>query len=273
MKTKILRVLFPLSIVLVAAPSVIRYFLSVTSSGYSSLGETFYVISKFFWPYGLAGILASIVLWVFLRHSHPEVAPKHPILGLTGFVLGLLFNGLVLCTTVPYMLVLRGEDGRAMMGWAAAMYSIAFISLLLGGVISVSGLLVDRKRKWGIMGAVLAVTPLPLAIFLVHVLAAVYGFELAEWVDNVGQVNTKNWTTDGHWWTLIHASGKIRPGAMESGTKNPRTHENELQNPKNPAKLPEEMKKSVSISVHQWLNIHLPTSSLTEPRVRGPVDW
>ena len=32
------------------------------------------------------------------------------------------------------------------------------------------------------------------------------------------------------------------------------------------------MKESVSISLHQWLNPHLPTISRTEPRKLGPVD-
>lgn len=59
--------------------------------------------------------------------------------------------------------------------------------------------------------------------------------------------------------------GKMRSGTLEAGAKKPGKPENELQMPGNPTILTSNMRLSVSINVHQWLNPHLPKMRSTEP--------
>jgi hypothetical protein len=134
------------------------------------------IINSFTTFLGLALVVACSMLWFFNRRkSKPVTDKKRRVATTLALGTGIIFNLLVLVSTIPFLSVPRGRGIRPM-GWAMFVFEMAFLALVIGLPMTIIGFVTERSRRLNILATCLALTPLPLAIILLRVLAAACGF-------------------------------------------------------------------------------------------------
>ncbi len=123
-------------------------------------------------------VSGAVLIALYIRNADKFKASKQPIAGILSLVIGVLFNLIVVFSSAPFVFVSRGSHIRPM-GWAGLMFLVAMSALLLGLPLCTVSLIVDKKKIWAVIGLILVLSPLPLAVILLNVLAFVCGFELA----------------------------------------------------------------------------------------------
>ena len=101
---------------------------------------------------------------------------KIPPSGKIALIAGFLGNGIVVASEMP-LLALAPGTGIRPMGWAVLMFLVAFGTAIVGLPASLISFTSCRKRV-GIVGLLLSLTPLPLASVLLHVIARICGLDL-----------------------------------------------------------------------------------------------
>jgi hypothetical protein len=95
------------------------------------------------------------------------------------FVLGAVANGIILISSIPFLLVPEGTRIRPM-GWRMIVFSISFAALVIVLPLSISSLIRHKTNKWAIWGIVFSLLPFPLAISILGILMQVIGFDVKD---------------------------------------------------------------------------------------------
>ena len=101
---------------------------------------------------------------------------KIPLFGKIALATGILSNGVVIALSIPFFAVPHGSGIRPM-AWAAFMFMIAFWALVVGLPSSIISFR-SCSRRVSIVSLILSLSPLPLAVLLLHSIATICGFEL-----------------------------------------------------------------------------------------------
>ena len=102
---------------------------------------------------------------------------KIPPSGMMALIAGVLGNGVVIAYAIPFLTLAPGTSIRPM-AWAALMFLVALVTLIVGLPSALISFFSCSKRV-GIAGLLLSLTPLPLASVLLHLIAKICGLELA----------------------------------------------------------------------------------------------
>ena len=119
--------------------------------------------------------------------ENPHVAPKSDGLGVPrfghlapfGVAVAMLLNLGVLASGYQFVSVTPGAYIRPM-GWAGLVFMLGAVGLTVSLPASLVGWLVAKRRRLGLIGVILSMTPVPLGVILLHSFAAWIGFHLAE---------------------------------------------------------------------------------------------
>jgi hypothetical protein len=102
---------------------------------------------------------------------------KIPPFGILALIAGLLGNGIVVASEIPLLMLAPGTSIRPM-GWAALMFLVALVTLIVGLPSSLISFKSCSKRV-SFVALLLSLTPLPLASVLLHLIARICGLDLA----------------------------------------------------------------------------------------------
>ena len=94
-----------------------------------------------------------------------------------GTAFGVLANLLVIVLNLRFLKVPRGTDYRQM-GEAILEGLIAFVTLIVGVPLSYKK--IAGRKQWSILGIMLNLTPMPLGIVLIHLIAYWHGWTLGD---------------------------------------------------------------------------------------------
>ena len=174
-------------------PTLCLTWLDVSSSRYEQLLDWIMSACGFL---SFMGIALVIVFTVLLFRERPTTLPSATLVmrdrasdyqpwpsparrpwAAWSFGLGAFFNLVIVVNAVPFLFVPHGHGVRPM-GWAVLMFVTAGAALWLGLPLALLSRLRGERGRLAGWGIVLSLTPLPLALILLHSLSAICGFEL-----------------------------------------------------------------------------------------------